>query len=215
MKPGHPPAIAAWLLDHLAFTGRNEALAGDLQEEFQQGRSNGWYRRQALSAIAIGFFKLARAQSPAVLFALLWSVPVPAFQFYLFRGMETTRLFASTVQLDWPWSALGTMAIDLGPHQLLVWTGLLVYLWFHFRRTHRLSLTRLWHGLLATLPVFVGANVALTLLPFGHLTDARHATVLSLTLDPFFLLTRLPFFFSLLLSIWMALPQPQRNAAAV
>jgi hypothetical protein len=159
MKPGHPPVIAAWLLDHLAFTGRNEALTGDLQEEFQQGRSNGWYRRQALSTIA--------------------------------------------------------MAIELGPHLLLVWAGLLVYLWFHFRKIYRLSLTRLWHGLLATLPVFVGANVALTLLPFGHLTDARHATVLSLTLDPFFLLTRLPFFFSLLLSIWMALPQPQRNAAAV
>jgi hypothetical protein len=215
MKPRRPPAIAAWMLDHLVFTGRNEALAGDLQEELLRGRSNSWYRRQALSAIAIGFFRQARAQSPAVLFALLWSVPVPAFQFYLFEGMETTRLFATTVQLDWPWSALGAMTIELGPHLLLVWTGLLVYLWFHSRKTHKLSLMRLWHGLLATLPVFVGANLALTQLPFGHLTDARHATVLSLTLDPFFLLTRLPFFFSLLFSIWMALPRPQRNAAAV
>jgi hypothetical protein len=35
MKPSEPPALASWLLEHLALGKKNEALAGDLLEEFK------------------------------------------------------------------------------------------------------------------------------------------------------------------------------------
>lgn len=51
MKFSTPPALAAWLLDHMVIGGRNDALAGDLLEEFQRRCSPGWYWRQVLGAI--------------------------------------------------------------------------------------------------------------------------------------------------------------------
>jgi hypothetical protein len=38
-----PPTIATWMLKHLVWGGRNEALEGDLLEEFQRRRSATWY----------------------------------------------------------------------------------------------------------------------------------------------------------------------------
>jgi hypothetical protein len=51
MKPSKPPALAVWMLEHLLLGGRNEALAGDLLEEFQRRSSVAWYWRQVLGAI--------------------------------------------------------------------------------------------------------------------------------------------------------------------
>jgi hypothetical protein len=48
MKLRRPPRIAAWLIE------RNSPLAGDLLEEFQRGKSRGWFWRQALMAVAAG-----------------------------------------------------------------------------------------------------------------------------------------------------------------
>jgi hypothetical protein len=46
-----PPRLAALLLERLA--PGNEALLGDLDEEFSRGRTRAWYWRQVLSAIAL------------------------------------------------------------------------------------------------------------------------------------------------------------------
>jgi|SRR5579862_8328878 len=46
-----PPRLATWLLDRLLVSEQNPALIGDLLEEFQAGRTAGWYWRQALSAV--------------------------------------------------------------------------------------------------------------------------------------------------------------------
>ena len=45
-----PPRLASLLLER--FTPGNEALHGDLDEEFSSGRSSGWYWRQVMAAIA-------------------------------------------------------------------------------------------------------------------------------------------------------------------
>lgn len=46
MDSREPPALATWLLDRLGYAHENPALAGDLLEEFQTGRSAAWYWRQ-------------------------------------------------------------------------------------------------------------------------------------------------------------------------
>lgn len=54
MNARRPPSVAVWLLDRFGYTDENPALAGDILEEFQRGRSAAWYWRQAFMAMARG-----------------------------------------------------------------------------------------------------------------------------------------------------------------
>ena len=47
----HPPRIATWLLRRFSAGPHAEAIAGDLLEQYQSGRSPFWYWRQVLSAV--------------------------------------------------------------------------------------------------------------------------------------------------------------------
>jgi hypothetical protein len=60
MKSSVPPVFATWLLKHLSFSNTDDALVGDLLEEFSQRRSAAWYWRQVLVAILVGFGKTVR-----------------------------------------------------------------------------------------------------------------------------------------------------------
>ena len=51
MKPGEPPRIATWLLEHFGPEYGQEELAGDLLEGYRRGRSKAWYWRQVLAGI--------------------------------------------------------------------------------------------------------------------------------------------------------------------
>ena len=54
-----PPTIATWMLKYLVLGDKNEALEGDLLEEFERRRSASWYWRQVFGAI-LGFSNLMR-----------------------------------------------------------------------------------------------------------------------------------------------------------
>jgi hypothetical protein len=57
MNPRQPPRLANWLLHFFGYARQNPPLAGDMQEEFQWGRSAAWYWRQTL---VLSFTCLAR-----------------------------------------------------------------------------------------------------------------------------------------------------------
>lgn len=59
MSSRQPPRFAEFLLDWLA--DNDEGLRGDLLEEFDAGRSRGWYWRQTLGAIGASRIAAARA----------------------------------------------------------------------------------------------------------------------------------------------------------
>jgi hypothetical protein len=75
MKQHRPPRIATWLLKHLLPGEDSEPLAGDLLEEFEHGRSTGWYWRQAITAVMIGLSRKTRSFGATVVFAALWAIP--------------------------------------------------------------------------------------------------------------------------------------------
>jgi hypothetical protein len=47
------PKVATWLLKRLNSTPNNDALIGDLVEQYLQGRSRLWYWKQAFLAIVV------------------------------------------------------------------------------------------------------------------------------------------------------------------
>jgi hypothetical protein len=76
VRTSHPPAVATWLLEKLDGGSTREAVAGDLVEQYRQGRSRAWYWRQVLAAILIGSFRDARVHWVIALrgMAIGWSV---------------------------------------------------------------------------------------------------------------------------------------------
>jgi hypothetical protein len=73
MKSSKPPGLATWLLEHSKPGGKNEALAGDLLEQFSQGRSVAWYWRQVLVAILAAFLKEWRGFVWGLFFPVGWA----------------------------------------------------------------------------------------------------------------------------------------------
>jgi len=71
MKASHPPILATKLLGQLVSGPHGDALAGDLIEQYRQGRSAVWFWRQALLAIVVSFTKDRTLGGPAVLGSLL------------------------------------------------------------------------------------------------------------------------------------------------
>src|SRR5215831_19228043 len=51
--------IATWLLERFVVEGR-KSLVGDLEEQYNEGRSRFWYWRQTVAAIAVGTFSAFR-----------------------------------------------------------------------------------------------------------------------------------------------------------
>jgi len=71
MNPRNPPVLANGLLRRLHYFEYNEALAGDLEEEFTNGRSRRWYWRQALQVIGRGMRRNLASDWPGLIFAFL------------------------------------------------------------------------------------------------------------------------------------------------
>lgn len=71
MKTSQPPILATRLLEKLAPGPHEDAVAGDLIEQYRQGRSAAWYWRQVMLAIVVGLAKDRARGGTAILDWLL------------------------------------------------------------------------------------------------------------------------------------------------
>jgi hypothetical protein len=104
MKSSQPPSLATWLLEHLVARGQNEALAGDLLEDYNHGRSAAWYWHQVLIAIMVGFSKELRSRWTTIVFAGVIRGAVTWQQ--IWHSSPFQPLFVWGTTLPWPRVAL-------------------------------------------------------------------------------------------------------------
>jgi hypothetical protein len=163
--PTGPPPVATWMLEHLTAGPSNEALAGDLLEDFHRGRSRGWYWRQVLGAIAISCSREILNHANVMLFAALWSMLAPAWLLVIGNIEERFNFSERIWQMDWPWSTLCDVGLLLCTNVLFIWVGTLLYLIPHLLAARNLRVRALLKGILASLPVLVALWAALVVLP--------------------------------------------------
>ena len=70
MRASRPPFIASWILDRFGPRPETEAIAGDLFEQYQHGRSRLWYWREAIEAILRGTWSEVKQHSLLLLGAI-------------------------------------------------------------------------------------------------------------------------------------------------
>ena len=126
MSHADPPPIATWLLEHWTPGRLNDALAGDLLEEFRSGRKDRtgpWYWWQVLSVIAIGSMRELLSHRAVLLFATAWSMLTPSW-LLIVTAIERRFNFNSRIlQLEFPWSTLSDLGLLLAANLLFIWAG--------------------------------------------------------------------------------------------
>lgn len=207
-----PPAIAAWMLQRMTPGNYNDALAGDLLEEFRQGRPLRWYWRQAIAAVVLERSRDLCRQWPAIIFAALWALAAPAFwRCITLRVSQTNKFTSSVFHLAWPYSALSVVGWDIGSQLLFLWFGLLLYVLFYLwtgRSLNGRRITRaLFAGLLLLIALLCMAGNVIDLLTPQQTATPSEISGLSVFMDLRFIVFCLPFFFGLLASILVAIPR--------
>ncbi len=216
MKRTEPPPLATWMLEHFTPADRDQALAGDLLEDFYFGRSDGWYWRQALSACGIAWLKYLRARASLLVFALLWSMLAPAWKMFA-DNIESSPIFASTGQNIV--APLAGFAAWTALNSAFLWAGTCIYALSQIGsgRTFRAKKLRRAFLLapLVFLPtyfivfvlgdlyqfyLFVGATIPPTLL--GQVLDLGR-------LENTY---RIPYIVTMLWALWGAVPQPAHSS---
>jgi hypothetical protein len=194
----NPPLLATWLLEHFIRGEDSEALAGDLLEEFGQGRSISWYRYQVLVAILLTLSKKLRARWICFLFAVVVSSAVSFRQ--IWQSFEFEGLFTWGIQLPWPASLAFTVALWSASEGMIFFVAFAVYL-ITIRRFNRRNFSK--GALVALVPLSLG-NLALPWIWVWHPPMVIFYTVI----------WRLPLFSSLILATWAVPPAtPQRQSA--
>jgi len=124
-----------------------DALAGDLLEEFGHRCSAGWYWRQVLMAMFVGFSKELSRQWRAAGFALVWTIASVVASRVLHQSTQFRSMFRWALTHDWPESCVLSMSMDISPQILMWWLGLGLYLVM----MRSFSATRFARGLIISL----------------------------------------------------------------
>jgi hypothetical protein len=218
MSQSAPPRVATWLLRHCVPGPLNEALAGDLLEEFRRGRSARWYWRQILAAISVACFREVASRPGMLLFAALWSMTAPAWLLFIFRFQTQTNFIGPVWRLAWPWSTICIFALSIAECLIPVWAGMLVYALAKSALSGVFSIRQLRRGLLVSLAIFIAVSIFMIgfsmLLPsLGHPFNPGALTPLgqitSLRLWAF--LVRTPYLLALISALWSAASRPKNG----
>jgi len=161
MKPTASVTLATWMLEHLTPPPRNESLSGDLLEEFQSGRSAGWYWRQVVSAIVVRLFNKSRDFTLPLAFSIAWSMLYPAWQFLVWKSGLAQTMVARSWSLDWPYSSLLSLASEVLPPTICIVIGFFVYSSLRKQQTQQLTWLRMFGSLSLSLNVFFVSTIGL------------------------------------------------------
>ncbi len=211
MRRNDPPPIAHWILEHLAAGDRDEALAGDLVEEFRAGRSEGWYWRQTLTACLVSWGAALQARVPLIFFSLAWSMLAPAWQL-LCERVSDSRIATNLPNMIQPtFGPLWLIPALVGwtvLHAGFVWIGVLVYSAAQGTLGPPLRGVKVRRGLiLAAIVLDVLYPVAVLLgAVYGIAGQQFSATAMGRITDvrQFADLIRAPYFIALLSALWGA-----------
>jgi len=215
MRQPEPPRSARWLLQHCSPGLRNEALAGDLLEEFHNGRSEAWYWRQVVAACTIAFFREVVNHVGILLFAALWSILAPAWLFFVFKLETHWNIVGPIWRMAWPLSTLCIFLFSVAEKLIFVWTGMLVYAVPQMAMSRTFKFRQFKRGLFLSLTVFVAVSAAMLalamLLPFsGHAMNHHTTTPLGQIADQgvWAIMARVPFFLTLICALWCVTSLP-------
>jgi hypothetical protein len=197
-SPRRPPLLATWLLDHLVPGVKNEALVGDLLEDFHRRQSVTWYWRQVFMAVLSGSLKELGTRAGGILFAIVYSSIFPGQQ--LWQSLDFNLFAHWGLELAWPLSQIYALVV------LSIFDGAALLVALGIYGVHLAV-----KGMFDLRSFLKGALLAVLVLSLGIVGE----TFLSvLHLPHFFLvyvLWRLPLFFGLVLGMWVALPSSLKS----
>jgi hypothetical protein len=208
MKRTEPPPLATWILEHGIPGDYDEALAGDLLEEFRSGRSDGWFWRQVLAAWLVGWLKYLSMRRSLLVFAALWSAVAPTW------AAIVDRIDSFDSILTWKIGHLFLMfcfwvALNLA----FIFVGMLLFIIVHSRISSAFSGSKLGRAFMLAplifLPLYFATFVVMNLFAYpGFVIDEGARTPLGEIAD-FNLRAdalRIPYFLTLLWAMWGATP---------
>jgi hypothetical protein len=209
------------MLEHLASGDHDEAVGGDLLEEFRWGRSDGWYWRQVLAACAVSWLKSLRVHRSLLTFAFLWSMLAPAWK-VLSDRIQDFQIFIHAWQILRGFWVLPAFALWATLHATFLWAGMLIYVLSHNKvgQSFREEKVRRAFFLapLIFLPIIGAIFVLMNLYSFPGLVNDRLATTplgqiadLRMPAD----VLRIPYFVALLCALWGVIPRAIRNCESM
>ena len=197
------------MLEHLTPADRDDALAGDLLEDFRSGRSNAWFWRQTLAACTVGWIRHLGERKMLVAFAGLWSMLAPAWLALELRILDGSHASTGTWRMDAQFSGPGAILAWLLLNLGFIWAGMLLYFVSHADFATAFSKEKVVRALTVAVPIFffayfgtfVLANLYTypgplvarsTITPLGELTDLRGWADL----------LRVPYFITIVFALW-------------
>jgi hypothetical protein len=218
MRRSNPPRLASWMLHHLTPGERNEALAGDLLEEFRSGRSASWYWHQVISAVCISCRRMLSANRTPLLFAALWSLGARAVCTMDQSVASLPAVLEELRHISWPLSGILALSLRLLPRLAFIWAGILFYYALKAGNKKPFNPRSFMRGIARSSSVFLPllATSFAIALPFSirptyiaawhNLAHVNAVAVFGASAA----LATLPYFLTTLFAIWIA-PQTRRT----